>query len=206
MKRIDFMEAALAEAEAAGRASPGLLALKILSPDIAHKTEVGGVLLEVAPAEAGAAFDRIMAAVAEKRPEARVSGVTVSPMRRGGIELLVGVTRDPSWGPTITFGFGGVLVEVLGDVAIAPLPVDREEILEKLQALRGARLLHGYRGAAAADLSRLAEVIVAIGEAALRLGPELASLEINPLLVDGSRIEALDGLVTWSDTGPHAGG
>lgn len=195
-----------AEAEAFAATADGPLVLKILSEDIAHKTEVGGVRLDVAPAAVGDAYDAIVASVAAARPDARITGVIVSPMRRGGVELLVGVTRDPTWGPTITIGLGGVLVEVMADVAVAPLPVARDEVLEMLDGLRGARLLKGFRGAPAADFDALADAIVAIGDAALALGPSLASLEINPLLVEGGRIEALDGLVTWMDREtPHGG-
>ncbi|MFC4312669.1 acetate--CoA ligase family protein [Steroidobacter flavus] len=183
------------EAESLGMSGP--LALKILSPDIAHKTEVGGVRLNVAAAEAATAYDEILKAVKSHKPEARIEGVIASPMRQGGVELLVGVRHDPTWGPTITIGFGGVLVELLADVAIAALPVERTEVLDMLFRLRGRKLLQGFRNSAATDLDRLADVIVNIGNAALALGPKLDSLEVNPLLVRGNEIEALDGLVIW---------
>lgn len=175
----------------------GPLALKILSPDIAHKTEVGGVRLNVAAADAGAAYDELLKAVRSHRPDARIDGVIASPMRQGGVELLVGVRNDPTWGPTITIGFGGVLVELLADVAIAALPVDRAEVLDMLSRLRGRKLLQGFRNSAATDLGQLADVVVSIGNAALVLGPALDSFEVNPLLVRGNEIEALDGLVIW---------
>ncbi len=185
-------------AETAGIEGP--LVLKILSPDIAHKTEVGGVRLNVDSAEAGAAYDAILAAVKAARPDAHIEGIIISPMRQGGLELLVGITRDPTWGPMITVGFGGVLVELLADVAISPLPVKRENVVAMLGRLRGAKLLEGFRGAPAADMDRLADAIVRIGEAALALGPKLESLEVNPLIVRGGDVEALDGLVIWGDT------
>lgn len=184
-----------AEGQSLGLSGP--LALKILSPDIAHKTEVGGVRLNVAAADAGAAYDELLKAVRSHRPDARIDGVIASPMRQGGVELLVGVRNDPTWGPTITIGFGGVLVELLADVAIATLPVDREDVLDMLTRLRGRKLLQGFRNSAATDLGQLADVIVSIGNAALVLGPALDSLEVNPLLVRGNEIEALDGLVIW---------
>ncbi|HEY5759761.1 MAG TPA: acetate--CoA ligase family protein [Steroidobacter sp.] len=184
-----------AEAQSLGLSGP--LALKILSPDIAHKTEVGGVRLNVAAADAATAYDELLKAVKSHKPEARIDGVIASPMRQGGVELLVGVRYDATWGPTITIGFGGVLVELLADVAIAALPVDRAEVLDMLSRLRGRKLLQGFRNSAATDLDRLADVIVSIGNAALALGPALDSLEVNPLLVRGNEIEALDGLVIW---------
>lgn len=186
-------------AEADALVLDGPLAMKILSADIAHKTEVGGVRLNVATADAGEAFDGLLAAVRAARPDARIEGVIVSPMRSGGVEMLVGITRDPSWGPMITIGFGGVLVELMADVAIAPLPVQPEDVRAMLMRLRGIKLLQGFRGSQPADLDRLASVIACIGDAALTLGPDLETLEINPLLVRGDAIEALDGLVVWKD-------
>lgn len=177
----------------------GPLALKITSPDIAHKTEVGGVRLNIPPGEAGATFDALMADVARARPDARLDGVIIAPMRGGGLEMLVGVRRDPTWGPVIAVGFGGVLVEMLADVAITPLPVDQTQAKALLGSLRGARLLDGFRGSPPADIDRLAAVIVAIGDAALSLGGGLAELEVNPLRVAGGEIEALDGLVVWQE-------
>lgn len=189
-----------AEAEALAIEGPSVL--KILSPDIAHKTEVGGVRLNVASADLGQAYDDIMAAVAGKAPTARIDGVIVSPMRGGGIELLVGVTRDETWGPMVTVGFGGVLVELLADVAIAPLPVTHQDVLGMLGRLRGAKLLQGFRDTAAADLDKVADAVVRIGDAALELGPALESLEVNPLMVRGADVEALDGLILWKE-GKH---
>lgn len=184
-------------AEAESVALDGPLVMKIQSPDIAHKTEAGGVRLNVAQGAIGDAYDDIRAAVAAARPDARIEGVIVSPMRSGGVELLVGVTRDAVWGPTITVGFGGVLVELVADVAIAPLPVTAGQVKDMLDGLRGARLLQGFRNMEATDLDRLAEVVARIGDEAIRLGPDLESLEVNPLLVRGTEIEALDGLVSW---------
>lgn len=183
---------------AATLASP--VALKIASPDIAHKTEVGGVKLDVhGDAAVAAAFDAILAAVRAAQPEARLDGVLVSPMRRGGLEILVGTLRDPQWGLTLAVGLGGVRVEALADTQLRLLPVTPAEAREMLIGLRAARLLQGFRGTPAADLDRLAEVIAAIGDAALALGEQLTTLEVNPLWVRGAEIEALDGLAVYAD-------
>lgn len=184
-----------AEAEAPGFVGP--YALKILSPDIAHKTEVGGVRLDVPHSELGNVFDEIIAAVTVARAFARIYGVIVSPMRQGGVELIVGVTRDATWGPVITVGFGGILVELVADVSIAPLPVSVAQVKGMLARLRGYKLLQGFRNIPAANIDALAQAIVRIGDEALRLGADLESLEINPLLLRGAEIEALDGLVCW---------
>ncbi len=182
--------------EAAAAAFEGPVVLKIASPDIAHKTEVGGVRLNVTGDVAGA-FAEIMRGVRANAPDARLDGVIISPMRTQGIELFVGITWDAAWGPVIALGLGGIWVEALADTALALLPVTRDEVVEMLQGLRASRVLHGFRGAPAVDVNAVADVIVKIGEAALALGPALAALEINPLLVNGADVEALDALTVW---------
>jgi succinyl-CoA synthetase beta subunit len=118
-------------------------------------------------------------------------------MRRGGIELLVGVVRDPGWGPTLAVALGGIFVEVLRDSALSPLPVTPARARHLLESLRGAAVLAGTRGARPADLDRLAATVARVGDLALALGDDLESIEINPLWVDGCEIEALDAVVTW---------
>lgn len=187
-----------AEAEAAASSLEGPLVLKILSPDIQHKTEVGGVLLNLEGVQAvGDGYDRIMANVREAKPTAHIEGVIVSPMRKGGVELLVGVARDPVWGLALAVGLGGVWVELLGDTQLRLLPVSATEAKGMLAGLKASKLLTGYRGAKPADLDELARVIARIGDAALALGSDLDALEINPLRVDGSAVEALDALAIW---------
>lgn len=177
----------------------GLAALKIASPQIAHKTEAGGVRLNVSADEAAAAFESIVAAALAHSPSAQIDGVLASPMRPAATELIVGIVRDPEWGLALTLGIGGILTEVLRDSATRLLPIDAAEAKEMLLSLRGARLLQGYRGQPVADLDALAAAVVAIAEAAAALGPALAALEVNPLRVDGARVEALDGLTIYED-------
>lgn len=187
-----------AEAAAHARTIGSSVALKILSPDIAHKTEVGGVVLgQQGDADVTAAYDRIMASVTAHKPNARIEGVLISPMRSGGLEFFAGVAVDPVWGPVMALGLGGVWMEALADTVLCMLPAGPEEILRACRSLRGAKLLDGYRGSPAADMEALAKAIAGIGEAALALGPDLAAFEVNPLLIDGSRIEALDALAVW---------
>jgi succinyl-CoA synthetase beta subunit len=188
-----------AEAEAAAAGSKDLLVLKISSPDIEHKTEVGGVRLNVAPGDVGDAFDGVLAAVKAAKPNAKIDGIIVSPMRKGGVELLVGITRDPVWGPMLSVGLGGVLVEIMADVVTAPLPVERDEIVEMLGRLRGKKLLEGYRGARTAGIAAIADAVAAIAAAALSMGSNLESLEVNPLLVGEDKVEALDALAIWAE-------
>ena len=171
------------------------------SADILHKSDIGGVRLDVAPDEDAvrAAYRAVTEAAASTGTGARVEGVLISPMRRGGTELLVGVVRDPQWGPVLAVAIGGLLVEVLQDSALAPLPVTPGQAGRLLDRLRGRAVLNGVRGGAPADREALTAVIARIGDLALALGDDLTSLEVNPLLVNGARIEALDAVVTWKE-------
>jgi len=189
------------EAIAAASRSGFPVVLKVSSADIEHKTEVGGVRLNLTDSDAvGRAFAAITSSVHAARPDAKIEGVLVSPMRSEGTEILVGITRDPQWGAVLTVGLGGIWVEVLADTQSLLLPADVTEVKKALLSLRGAKLLQGYRGAVPVDLDRLARTINAIGDAALALGPQLATLEVNPLRVGATTIEALDALAVWSGT------
>jgi acetate---CoA ligase (ADP-forming) len=187
-----------AEAVKAAADFGGPLSVKIVSADILHKSDIGGVLLDV-PADEEAVRAAYRAVTAAAPDGARIDGVLVSPMRRGGTELLVGVVRDPQWGPVLAVAIGGLFVEVLRDSALAPLPVTPGQAGRLLDRLRGRAVLDGVRGAAPADRDALTGVIARIGDLALALGDALESLEINPLMVDGARIEALDAVVTWRE-------
>lgn len=178
----------------------GAVVLKIVSQDIPHKTDVGGVVLNVRGGAAAASeYAAMIERIAARRPDARVQGVSISPMREQGIELIVGVTRDPSWGLVLAVGIGGIWVELLADADIAPLPVTADRVEQMLGRLKASRLLDGYRGSPAVDRRRVAEAIVAIGDAALALGNRLEALEVNPLWASGDRVECLDGLAIWAD-------
>lgn len=188
------------DAAAAARACNEPVVLKIASSDIQHKTEVGGVALNLLGDEAvKTAYDHIMARVTAARPDAKIDGVIVSPMRKGGVEMFVGTLRDPQWGPAIAVGLGGIWVEALKDTSLRLLPIDESAALEMFGELRGSALLDGWRGTPAVDRAALARTIVAIGNAALALGPDLVALEVNPLLVLPQSIEALDGLAVWDE-------
>ena len=175
------------------------VSVKIVSPQIVHKTDIGGVRLGV-PADEDAVRDafRAVTAAAAAASDAAVEGVLISPMRRGGTELLVGVARDPQWGLVLAVALGGIFVEVMDDSAVAPLPVTKEQAQTLLAKLRGHAMLHGPRGATPADPDALGAVIARIGDLAWALGDDLESLEVNPLRVDGAVVEALDALVTWT--------
>jgi acyl-CoA synthetase (NDP forming) len=187
-----------AQAVAAASAMGFPVALKIASPDILHKSDIGGVRLGLSSEEAvRTAFAQVMQAAQAIEPAPRLEGVLVSPMRPGGIELLIGITRDANWGQVLAVGLGGIWVEILKDTSLRVLPVSRAEVRTMLAELQGAKLLQGARGAKAADLDAVVDVIYQIAELAQRLKTNLDSLEINPLRVDGTQIEALDAVITW---------
>ncbi|MGJ7582741.1 acetate--CoA ligase family protein [Variovorax sp. RHLX14] len=185
------------EAVATARAYGQAVAVKIVSPDILHKTDIGGVALGVDGDEAvRAAFERVLAA-GHAQASARIEGVLLSPMRPPGIELLVGAVRDAQWGLVLVIALGGTLVEILDDSVIVPLPFTPQRVGRALSSLRGAALFKGARGAPPVDLAQVAHTITRFGDLASALGDPLESLEINPLRITGSTIEALDAVVTW---------
>ena len=188
------------EAVAAARALGGPVVLKIASPDIAHKSDVGGVALHLEGDEAVAsAFARVVASARAAAPRARIEGALIMPMRERGVELLVGCTRDPQWGWVLAIGLGGVFVEVMKDVSLRLLPASERTIKEMLGELKGAKLLQGQRGIPAANIDAIARAVRRIGEIALNRGDDLVALEVNPLWVRGERVEALDALFVWRD-------
>ena len=168
--------------------------LKVRSPDVTHKTDVGGVELRLADAVAvRAAFDRIVASVRERRPEAEIQGVTVQPMVRtsGGYELVLGARKDPIFGAVILLGAGGVATEVLRDQALELPPLNERLALGMLQSLRIWPLLDGHRGRRAIDLDALLQVVMRFSYLVADY-PELSEIEINPLLVSADGAIALD--------------
>jgi acetate---CoA ligase (ADP-forming) len=202
------------EAAAAAKKLGYPVALRISSAGIAHKSDIGGVALGLRNVVqlrtgfkkvrmAGEAAETVAAGevAAESGRPVVIDGVMVSPMRTGGVELLAGITVDPAFGPVLAVGIGGIFVEVLGDVSLRALPVNKADVIEMLGELRGAQLLRGARGRRPADLDALAGVIVRVADAALSLGAALNALEINPLWVDGDQIEALDVLVVTGQNG-----
>lgn len=178
------------------------LALKILSPDIAHKTEAGGVKLGLSDSESvHAAYDQIMKSARAYDDKARLDGVLLQNMVTDGVlELIVGVTRDPVFGLMLTVGLGGVLTELYRDTSHRLLPVTEDMAADMLQELRVWPLFNGFRGSPRADIHATCVAITAISRAALVLGDQLSELEVNPLLVraEGQGALALDTLIIWA--------
>lgn len=172
------------------------VALKIESPDIPHKTEAGAIRLNVAgPGGVRAAFDDVMAAARQYNPEARLEGVLVQEMVQPGFEMMLGVTRDPVFGPVMTVAMGGIHVEVFRDVTHRIAPVTRDDIAEMLGELKIRPLLDGVRGAPPCDIAALTEAIERVSWLAHDLKDDLAELDINPLVVLPQGALVVDALI-----------
>ena len=174
-------------ADEAVRAADALgypVVLKLLSADVLHKSDIGGVQLNLPDAAAvRAAFAAVLGAAAAHAPQARVDGVLVAPMLRGGIECILGVSRDAVFGPVVMFGLGGIFVEAMGDVAFRVAPFDTAEALRMVAETRASKVLAGLRGAPPADIQALAQALSDLSCYAAAHAPWLESLEANPVLV-----------------------
>jgi acyl-CoA synthetase (NDP forming) len=172
--------------------------LKIVSPDIAHKTEIGGVLLNVGSAAAvREGFATLMARAKDKAPHARLEGVLVAKQMAGGVECIVGVHRDPVFGPVAAIGLGGIFVEVLRDVVLRRCPFTEAEAEVMIGQLRAASVLQGARGKPPADVQALAQVLAKVSQFAHAAGERLQGIDLNPVLVlpQGQGAYALDALL-----------
>ncbi|MBR0689447.1 acetate--CoA ligase family protein [Bradyrhizobium manausense] len=174
------------------------LVMKIQSPDIAHKSEVGGVRVNInTKGEVFLAFEALLNNARKHRPEATIQGVLVGPMARRGVEIIIGTMTDKTFGPMVMVGLGGVTTELFRDVAYRPAPVSAEEAGAMLAGLKAAPLLNGFRGAAKADVVALAQLIADVSVLAARHASEIAEIELNPVLVhqEGQGLTIVDALV-----------
>lgn len=174
------------------------LVMKIESNDILHKSDVGGVKLNLkSNEEVLAAFDAIMESVKAKAPNAKINGILMQKMLDQGTEMIIGVNNDPQFGPMILVGMGGVFVEVFKDVSLYPAPLNKAEAYEMLHSLKSFKLLNGYRGGKPADIESLTDMMVKISEFACANKDTLKELDINPLFVypEGEGVAIADALV-----------
>ena len=200
------LDAAGAVRIAAGLGGP--VAMKVQSVDLPHKSDAAGVVLGVEGGSAvREAFERVMAGARAFAPSARIAGVRVERMAAPGVEMIVGSSRDPDFGPMIGVGLGGVLVELLDDFVLSPAPVDAVEAREMLRGLRGRRILDGVRGAAPADVDALVTLLAAVSRFAAAAGDALEALDLNPVIVHprGQGVTVADaGIVTRAGPPPGA--
>ncbi len=185
-----------AAAAVAANGLKGPFAVKIVSRDIAHKTEAGGVKLAIAANDLTAAATEVIANARAYKRDAEIDGVLVSEMA-SGLEALIGVVNDPSFGPAVAFGLGGILTEILKDVTYRIAPFDLATAHDMIAELKGARLFDGYRGKPAADRDALAQMLVDVSRMAIALGERLAEMDINPVFVGakGKGAVAADALI-----------
>jgi len=173
------------------------VALKIVSQDILHKTEAGGVKIELTDAQAvREAYQAILNSVKTRHPQANIQGVLVQEMVQGGVETIIGITNRPPFGPVVAFGLGGVFVEIMKDVTFRLAPIDKPGALEMIEEIKGVKILEGYRGQEVCSKNALAEVISKVSKLAMAFSGEIEELDINPLLIKGERVIALDALIS----------
>ena len=169
--------------------------LKIISPDIVHKSDAGGVKLRLENASrVGSAYGEIMTYIKHEIPEARIEGVSVQKMATSGVELIIVMNKDAQFGPVIMFGLGGILVEVLKDVSFRLVPVSRMDAEEMVSEIKGHAILEGYRGQKPVDIARLVKIIVKVSDF-IEKNPHIQELDLNPLFADGKNIEAADARI-----------
>jgi acyl-CoA synthetase (NDP forming) len=170
--------------------------MKIASPDIPHKSDIGGVMLGLAGEDDVAkGFDELILRARRAYPEALLQGCLVAPMLEGGTEIVLGANCDPVFGPVVMVGFGGVFVEILRDVSLRVAPVGRDEALRMLRELKGFALLEGARGRPPLDIEALAQALVDLSSFAVAHAHEIVSCDINPFLVLSKGAVALDAVI-----------
>ncbi len=189
------------EAKSCAARLRGRLAAKIVSPDISHKSDVGGVILDVEPDRAVDAFKTIMENVASKAPDARIEGVLFQEMAPpGGVEIILGARRDDSFGPIVLIGAGGVIVEAIEDVQLALAPAERCQFESMIEGLRSKKLLLGYRGMPPRDLDAIYEALRAVSRIPAEIGA-VAEVDVNPLLAYERGVLAVDARILLSPGG-----
>jgi acyl-CoA synthetase (NDP forming) len=192
----DIVALSAEEAAAAGEKLGFPVVLKINSPDIQHKSEIGGVALNLSDrAAVASAYAELTARARKRRPDARLEGVLVSPMVRGGVECILGVQRDPVFGPAVVFGLGGIFVEVMKDSVLRLAPFGTGEAMEMIRSIRGFPLLDGARGRPRMDQEALADALSRLSAYAAANAEAIESIDINPFIVLPKGAVAVDALI-----------
>ncbi len=188
-----------AEAKQQAEAMGFPVVLKIVSPDIAHKSDVGGVKLNLTDGDAvAAAYDEIIANSKKAEPNANILGVSVQQMAKPGTEVIVGMTTDPQFGPVMMFGLGGVMVEVLKDVAFRLIPLEEKDARQMLTDIKGKAILDGVRGNPPADLNALTETILKVSKF-VEQHPEVRELDLNPVFAYDKGAMAVDARIVVAE-------
>lgn len=168
---------------------------KIISPDIIHKTDVGGVILDIKnDEEAEKAYKQIIKNVKKKAPNARIHGIFVQEMAPEGTEVIVGALKDPQFGPTLMFGLGGIFVEILKDVTFRIAPLTKDEAKEMIKEIRGYPLLKGYRGKPPADEEAIIDIILKVSKLVMDY-QQISQLDLNPIFVYEKGAKVIDARI-----------
>ena len=171
------------------------VALKIVSPDVIHKSDSGGVKLGLASAaQVGKAYGDIVTAIKKHHPKAKVEGISVQKMARPGVEVIIGMTKDAQFGPVLMFGLGGILVEVLKDVSFRIVPLAKRDAHEMIKEIKGYPLLEGYRGQEPADVPFLEDLMLKVSDFVDK-NPEIKELDLNPIFAYKNKAVAVDARV-----------
>lgn len=171
------------------------IVLKIVSPQITHKSDVGGVALGLTSAdEVGAAFERVVANAKKAEPSATIEGVAVQRMEKQGTEVIVGMTTDAQFGPVMMFGLGGVMVEILKDVAFRVVPLNERDARQMIHEIKGYPVLEGFRGSDPADIAKLQELLLKVSSF-IEANPDVAELDLNPVFAYKDGAIAVDARV-----------
>jgi len=169
--------------------------LKVMSEDVVHKSDAGGVKLGLEDeAQVSKAYAEMMASVKAAYPEVKIDGVSVQAMARKGVEVIIGMSKDPQFGPVLMFGLGGVLVELLKDVSFRIVPVEKVDAAEMIREIKGFPMLEGFRGSEPADLDALENLIVKVSEFVDK-NPKVKELDLNPVFAYGDGAVAVDARV-----------
>jgi len=169
--------------------------LKVISPDIVHKSDIGGVKLGLGDGAAvGKAYDEIIATVKSKRPGVKIDGASVQTMAKPGVEVIIGVSKDRQFGPVLMFGMGGILVELLKDVSFRIVPITRYDAHEMIKEMKSFPLLEGYRGSESASIEALEDMLLKVSELAART-PEIKELDLNPVFARRDDAIAVDARI-----------
>ena len=175
------------------------VALKIASPDIVHKSDIGGVYLGLAtPEDVGAAYREIMSNTRQNSPEARIDGVSVQKMAPPGVAVIIGSTKDTQFGPVIMFGLGGLLVEIIEDVSLKITPISPQDAADMLREIKGYKLLKGYRGQPPVDTDALVEMLLAVS-GFVENNPVVKEIDLNPVIAGTDSAVAVDARVVLEE-------
>jgi acyl-CoA synthetase (NDP forming) len=189
-----------AEAEQLADRTGYPVVLKVVSQDIAHKSDVGGVKLNLAnKAAAGAAYDEILASARKAEPKARILGVSVQKMAKPGTEVIVGMTTDPQFGPVMMFGLGGIMVEVLKDVSFRLVPLTDRDASQMISEIKGRPVLDGFRGQPAADVEALKSTILKVAQF-VEKHPEVREIDLNPVFAYPDGAVAVDARIVVAES------